>query len=261
MAMVHRHCCDICGDDGISFHDNAALRQHIAVEHNEHVCVFCGCCFLDESALALHQDRHCTRGFKCMTCDQEFPTLTLCNAHMTTHRMVGGGVSLCSVDGPSQLAYNLTRNRLETDSCRPWESDAAHLWGSGPIQQAISARDRESHGVVTRVEHAHDARVRAELEMHREVMDRIRAIYVNELRHFINHRCVDATGKIVSVRVNFLENRPFFPKLVDALHDIFRANRDQLPYKLFLRFGLLLYKEETNEVIIFFYTLACQARR
>ena len=47
--------------------------------------------------------------------------------------------------------------------------------------------------------------------MHREAMERIRAIYVNELRHFINDRHVDAMGKIVSVRVNFLENMPFFP--------------------------------------------------
>ena len=214
------------------------------------MCAFCGRCVLDESALALHQDRHCTRGFRCMTCNQEFPTLTLCNAHMTTHRMVGGGVSLCSVDGPSQLAYNLTRNRLETDSYHPWDSDAARVWVSRPIQQAVRARERELHGAVTRAEHAHDTRVRAELEMHREVMDRIRAVYVSKPRHFINHRRVDTTGKIVSVRVNFLENRPF-PQLVDALHDICHANRDQRPYKLVLRLGLLLYKEETNEFSIF----------
>ena len=153
VAMVHRHCCDICGD-GISFHDNAALRQHIAVEHNEHVCVFCGHCFLDESALALHQDRHCTRGFKCMMCDQEFPTLTLCNVHMTTHRMVGGGMSSCFVDGPSQLAYNLTRNRLETESYRPWEAEAYTAPADGdvapePPEPTTTADDIMTPDIVT----------------------------------------------------------------------------------------------------------------
>eukprot|EP00794_Sanderia_malayensis_P008691 gene8691-biopygen6975 len=76
---------------------------------------------------------------------------------------------------------------------------------------------------------------------------------MDNLKELVNHVVVDREdGEIRRITVNLVQKVPFEEQLERALREIFAAVRHQVPYKLVLAFGFLLYKRKTDELWTFY---------
>ena len=250
-TMVHTKQCSYCGEKLASA---AQVRQHIAVHHGAYSCHFCGALFDSEAALYRHQRQHCRERFKCPTCDREFETLVQCNTHMSTHV---SRIGACSVHRqPSQTRHVMAWNAL-VHRDRPWEDDAHRILGYGRVQERINRRYMELRGerapgtAITRGDD--NLRARAVDEVVTSYRARIRDVYERSGTEYVNHTSINPRdGSIERVNVALLEKGNFLDQLESSLREIFDAVRGQIPYKLVIVFGFLLYQLETDDFSTFF---------
>ena len=81
--------------------------------------------------------------------------------------------------------------------------------------------------------------------------DRLREFYASKLRQFVNHTKT-RDGRIEKVNINLLVRRGFLSQVESALRLVFDACRYQIPYRIAIAFGFMLYKTQTDQFDQFF---------
>ena len=207
VAIVHKRQCVYCHDDdevddgtrrggggggggGARFATVGQLRQHIATSHSQHVCHFCGDMFTSNEGLYRHQTEHCQRRFKCVSCDREFGTLAACNAHMSSHV---SRIGACSPhDTPSLTRHSMLWSKLQYRN-KPWESGVQTIVGAGHLQDRINRHYQElcgryPPGVGFNPRDEQNVRLRAYQNVSSVYRDRLRDVYRENLRQYVNLR-------------------------------------------------------------------------
>eukprot|EP00794_Sanderia_malayensis_P008702 gene8702-biopygen7007 len=213
----------VCG----RFANGKQLKSHIATDHNEHPCYFCGAQFESEKELYEHQKRHC-RQFCCDACDKKFDTLVHYNAHRSKHF---GKLGVCSTSRePSLRRFHSTWNEIQYEH-EPWEADCDTLLrGAGEVQKKVQRKVEMLRGTTTTTtttndDELHDA---ARLSVREEYIKRLQQEYMDNLKELVNHVVVDREdGEIRRITVNLVQKVPFEEQLERALREIFAAVRHQ----------------------------------
>ena len=257
VAIVHKKQCVYCDEvDGRHprFTNTAQLRQHVATTHNEHVCHFCGDMFTSGEGLFRHQTEHCQRRYVCVSCDRDFPTLSQCQAHMSSHV---SRIGACSpYDTPSQRQHTMLWHTLLYRH-KPWQQDVTRIIGAGHLQDRINTHYHQLRGGIPprqqRLEPAEEEnlRARAHENIVNQYQDRLREFYANNLRQYVNHTTT-RDGRIEKFNINLLGRRGFLFQVESALRMVFDACRYQIPYRIAIAFGFLLYKTQTDQFDQFF---------
>eukprot|EP00794_Sanderia_malayensis_P008696 gene8696-biopygen6986 len=245
--MAHRFVCVYCAR---RFGSGKQLKSHIATDHNEHPCYFCGAQFESEKELYEHQKRHC-RQFCCDACDKKFDTLVHYNAHRSKHF---GKLGVCSTSRePSLRRFHSTWNEIQYEH-EPWEADCDTLLrGAGEVQKKVQRKVEMLRGTTTTTTNDDELHDAARLSVREEYIKRLQQEYMDNLKELVNHVVVDREdGEIRRITVNLVQKVPFEEQLERALREIFAAVRHQVPYKLVLAFGFLLYKRKTDELWTFY---------
>ena len=257
VAIVHKKQCVYCDEvDGRHprFTNTAQLRQHMATTHNQHVCHFCGDMFTFGEGLYRHQTEHCQRRYVCVSCDRDFPTLRQCQAHMSSHV---SRIGACSpYDTPSQRQHTMLWHTLLYRH-KPWHQDVTTIIGAGHLQDRINTHYHQLRGGVAprqqRLEPAEEEnlRLRAYENVRTHYQDRLREFYANNLRQYVNHTTTK-DGRIERFNINLLGRRGFLSQVESALRLVFDACRYQIPYRITIAFGFVLYKMQTDQFEQFF---------
>ena len=256
MAIVHKRQCVYCDEvDGRRqprFANTAQLRQHVATTHNQHVCHFCGDMFTSGEGLYRHQTEHCQRRYVCVSCDRDFPTLRQCQAHMSSHV---SRIGACSpYDTPSQRQHTMLWHTLLYRH-KPWQQDVTTIIGAGHLQDRINTHYHQLRGGVPprQLEPADEENLwlRAYENVRTHYQDRLREFYANNLRQYVNHTTT-RDGRIERFNINLLGRRGFLSQVESALRLVFDACRYQIPYRITIAFGFVLYKMQTDQFEQFF---------
>ena len=255
MAIVYKKQCVYCDEvDGRQprFANTAQLRQHVATTHNQHVCQFCGDMFTTGEGLYRHQTEHCQRRYACVSCDREFQTLRQCQAHMSSHV---SRIGACSpYDTPSQRQHTMLWCSLLYRH-KPWQQDVKTIIGAGHLQDRINTHYQQLRGGIQqqRLEPAEEENLglRAYQNVVNHYHDRLREFYENNLRQYVNHTTT-RDGRIEKFIINLLGRPGFLSQVESALRLVFDACRYQIPYRIAIAFGFMLYKTQTDQFDQFF---------
>ena len=257
VAIFHKKQCVYCDEvDGRHprFANTAQLRQHVATTHNEHVCHFCGDMFTSGEGLYRHQTEHCQRRYVCVSCDRDFPTLSQCQAHMSSHV---SRIGACSpYDTPSQRQHTMLWHTLLYRH-KPWQQDVTRIIGAGHLQDRINTHYHQLRGGIPprqqRLEPVEEENLRARAHQNivNQYQDRLREFYANNLQQYVNHMTT-RDGRIERFNINLLGRRGFLFQVESALQMVFDACRYQVPYRIAIAFGFLLYKTQTDQFDQFF---------
>ena len=260
ILLQHDNRCIYCepvGSRGYpQFRSLTRLRQHIAVSHSQNPCFFCGKLFPTIESLYEHQKEHCPTTYKCGVCDTQFATMSARNNHQAQHISALGTCSTSS--HPSQVQHNHTWHELNY-RLRPWDRDAEKLVGMGMLQNKINAlynakkaRQQRQSSHVASVDNDDDIRNQSKQLVLEQYKKRIKDVYSENLHEFVTRTRKGLDGTIEKITCNLLENKPFLSQVDLHLMNIFDAAREQVPYKLGLSFGFLLYNKETDELRHFY---------
>ena len=249
------YCEPVSSEGYPQFRSLNRLRQHIAVSHSQNPCFFCGKLFGNTESLYEHQKEHCPTTYKCGVCDTQFATMSARNNHQAQHISALGTCSTSS--HPSQVQHNHTWHELNY-RLRPWDRDAEKLVGMGMLQNKINslynAKKGQQQQQPSQVAPMDDDELRN--QSRQSVLDqyskRIKDVYSDNLHEFVTRTRKSADGRIEKITCNLLENKPFLTQVDLHLMNIFDAVREQLPYKLGLSFGFLLYNKDTDELRHFY---------
>ena len=81
--------------------------------------------------------------------------------------------------------------------------------------------------------------------------DRLRDFYANNLQQYVNHTTT-RDGRIEKFNINLLGRRGFLSQVESTLRLVFDACRYQIPYRIAIGFGFVLYKTQTDQFDQFF---------
>eukprot|EP00794_Sanderia_malayensis_P013357 gene13357-biopygen10668 len=220
--MAHRFVCVYCAK---RFGSGKQLKSHIATDHNEHPCYFCGAQFTSEK-----QFKHFGKLGACSTSTE-----------------------------PSLRRFHTTWNELQYEH-EPWEADCdVLLRGSGfvqnKVQQKTAALRRQQRADNDDDDDNDEQRLvdAVRVSVREDYIKRLQQEYMDNLKELVNRVVIDREdGEIRRITVNLVQKVPFEEQLERALREIFAAVRHQTPYKLVLAFGFMLYKRKTDELWTFY---------
>ena len=89
-------------------------------------------------------------------------------------------------------------------------------------------------------------RVRAYQNVVGHYQDRLHEFYANTLRQYVNHTTT-RDRRIEKFNINLLGRRGFLSQVESALRLVFDACRYQIPYRIAIAFGFVLYKTQTDQ--------------
>ncbi len=169
------------------------------------------------------------------------------------------GVSASNVPTVRRLHKFINHLKFDNNS-KPWESDATTLLtGSGAIQNKVNSEYRQMKRNLQyhaneedRTKDDENTRKSTTGMLKKEYIERLKPLYLNNARNMVTHTKKNEDGHLVSINVHLLDNDYFFNQVEKALQDIFLAAAPQLPYKLALGFGFMLYKEQGYEIKFFY---------
>ena len=146
---------------------------------------------------------------------------------------------------------------------KPWNRDVEKMVGAGLLQNKI---EKEYHkrrgGRITSVNDDGDddesyLRQEARGQIKKQYVDRLKDVYADNLAEMVTRtrRSTDSNGFIDKITCNLLPNIPFLEQVEMKLKNIFDAVRTQMPYKLTLAFGFLLYDKDNDSFNHFYITI------
>ena len=147
----------------------------------------------------------------CVSCDRDFPTLSQCQAHMSSHV---SRIGACSpYDTPSQRQHTMLWHTLLYRH-KPWQQDVRTIVGAGHLQDRINTHYQQLRGGIPQQQHRlqpaeeENLRVRAYQNVVSQYEDRLRDFYANNLRQYVNHTTT-RDGRIEKFNINLLGRRGF----------------------------------------------------
>ena len=258
---VHRKECITCPPSSYdlfgepssypSFSTLSRLREHIATNHSDISCFYCGEIYKSKDELYIHQKKHCPTTYQCSSCDRHFDSVADCNAHEAEHVAHFGGCSTSRY--PSQRQHTSTWLDMEHRT-KPWQRDCTTLMGMGMLQHRLNDAYEHRRGAHVPSRHLErQLRDAAENDVRNEYENRIRDVYRSNVSEYVSRTRRDQyDGGIDKITVNLLENIPFLQQVETALRSIFDLSRVHVPFKMALAFGFLLYNSNTDSFETFY---------
>ena len=234
-----------------SFSNLSRLREHIATNHSQIPCFYCGEVFHSKDELYIHQKKHCPTTYQCSSCDKKFDSVTDCNAHEAEHVAHFGGCSTSRY--PSQRQHTNTWLDMEHRT-KPWKKDVDTLVGMGMLQNRLNDAYNRRRGIQVPSRHLErQLRKAANTDVRSEYENRLRDVYRTNLSEFVSRTRRDQyDGTIDKITVNLLENIPFLEQVETALRSIFDLSRVHVLFKMAVAFGFLLYNPQTDSFETFY---------
>ena len=234
-----------------SFSNLSRLREHIATNHSQIPCFYCGEVFHSKDELYIHQKKHCPTTYQCSSCDKKFDSVTDCNAHEAEHVAHFGGCSTSRY--PSQRQHTNTWLDMEHRT-KPWKKDVDTLVGMGMLQNRLNDAYNRRRGIQVPSRHLErQLRKAADTDVRSQYENRLRDVYRTNLSEFVSRTRRDQyDGTIDKITVNLLENIPFLEQVETALRSIFDLSRVHVPFKMAVAFGFLLYNPQTDSFETFY---------
>ena len=224
-SVYHReeNKCNYCH---AMFPNRQKLHTHIMERHMFYACFFCGNGFQTEPELYKHQIEHCLRSFSCTHCNNKFDSLRSCQKHeLQAHGHFG--ISVEAV--PTLRAQHKFVNKLK-NLTKPWERDVDEIISNHPYY----------------MDHVHKIIEKTQNNLSKRLDGRGRPLNVHEgtiYDSIVKH----SNRRVRNEHIHLLDEVPFNQQVETILQKIYMENQTNLPYKLAMQFGFLLFNPKTGK--------------
>ena len=235
------------------------LHTHIIDRHMFYACFFCGNGFQTEPELYKHQTQHCLRSFSCSHCNDKFDSLRSCQKHeLQTH----GHFGISTEAIPTIRAQHKFVNKLK-NLTKPWEKDVDQIISKHPYymdhvhriiektQDKLSKRgllDGRGRPINVHEGSIYDNIVKhSNRKVRNEHIERLEKTYLDHASEIMTHSQRGTDGQMLKYNIHLLDEDPFNEQIESILNKIYMENESNLPYKLAMQFGFLLFNPKPGK--------------